>query len=205
MTEPVPTREKRRGILVFEGTEGGAGVLGRLVAEGPMLSRVARAALDVMHYADIDKAIEANDPALLKTDSEADCVKGCYRCLLSYYNQTDQEFIDRNDSVVLRILLRLARSTVTPDQQPHESETSDPWSGAFKQWGLPTPTGTPLVVDGVSLRFVWPQHRVAADTQPINDGIRGAADALGYVVVALPNTPLEAPPAELTKLLKGDS
>ena len=32
-TEPVPSRDKRRGILAFEATEGGAGVLGRLTSD----------------------------------------------------------------------------------------------------------------------------------------------------------------------------
>jgi Lhr-like helicase len=205
MTEPVPTREKRRAILVFEATEGGAGVLGRLVTEAPMLSRVARAALEVMHYIDIDEAVAANDTSLLKTDPAADCVKGCYRCLLSYYNQPDHELIDRNDAAVLKILLRLTRSSVVLDKQSDQSEAADPWFEAFKQWGLPTPTGTPLVVDGVSLRFVWPQHRVAADTRPVDAQIRTAADALGYAVVGLPNTPAETTPPELAKLFESAS
>jgi len=46
LTEPVPTRDKRRAILAFESTEGGAGVLGRLTSEPQALARVARAALE---------------------------------------------------------------------------------------------------------------------------------------------------------------
>src|SRR5262249_40973434 len=49
-TEPVPTRENRRGILTFEATEGGAGVLGRLTTDPKALATVARAALELMHY-----------------------------------------------------------------------------------------------------------------------------------------------------------
>ena len=65
-TEPVPSRENRRGILAFEATEGGAGVLGRLTSDAAARSRsVARAALDLMHYRDLDAAIAAADPALL--------------------------------------------------------------------------------------------------------------------------------------------
>jgi hypothetical protein len=29
------------------------------------------------------------------------------------------------------------------DKQPVQFEAADPWFEAFKQWGLPTPTGTP--------------------------------------------------------------
>ena len=67
-----------------------------------------------MHYRNLDAAIAAADPALLENDPEAQCVKGCYRCLLSYYNQPDHELIDRTDDDVRRVLLRLARSDVAP-------------------------------------------------------------------------------------------
>ena len=86
LTEPVPTRDRRKAILAFEATEGGAGVLGRLTSEPAILAQIARAALELMHYGDIDKAIAACDPTLLAEDDGAECVKGCYRCLLSYYN-----------------------------------------------------------------------------------------------------------------------
>jgi len=114
LTEPVPSRESRRAILAYEATEGGAGVLGRLTTEPEVLARVARTALDLMHYRNLDAAIAAADPALLENDPEAQCVKGCYRCLLSYYNQPDHEHIDRTDGDVLRTLLRLARSDAAP-------------------------------------------------------------------------------------------
>jgi hypothetical protein len=82
-TEPVPSREKRNAILVYEATEGGAGVLTRVLQEPNKLGEVARAALDLMHFQNLDAAIEAQDPALLRSDPDARCVKGCYRCLLS--------------------------------------------------------------------------------------------------------------------------
>jgi hypothetical protein len=92
-TEPVPSRESRRGILAFEATEGGAGVLGRLTTDAAALANVARTALELMHYRDLDAAISAADPALLVAEDDARCVKGCYRCLLSYFNQPDHEQI----------------------------------------------------------------------------------------------------------------
>ena len=66
LTEPVPSRESRRAILAYEATEGGAGVLGRLTTEPQALARVARTALDLMHYRNLDAAIAAADPALLE-------------------------------------------------------------------------------------------------------------------------------------------
>lgn len=41
LTEPVPSRDKRNGILLFEATEGGAGVLGRLTSDPDALLNVA--------------------------------------------------------------------------------------------------------------------------------------------------------------------
>ena len=104
LTEPVPSRDSRRAILVYEATEGGAGVLGRLTTEAQALARVARTALELMHYRNVDAATAAADAALLEDDPEAQCVKGCYRCLLSYYNQPDHELIDRTADDVRRTL-----------------------------------------------------------------------------------------------------
>src|SRR5262249_57167174 len=129
-TEPVPSRENRRGILAFEATEGGAGVLGRLTSDAGALASVATAALDLMHYRDLDAAIAAADPALLIAREEAHCVKGCYRCLLSYFNQPDHEQIDRTDDIVQRLLLRLARSQVARIERTAGSEPQSDWHAA---------------------------------------------------------------------------
>ena len=67
-----------------------------------------------MHFENLDLAIAAADPSNLTEDPSAQCVKGCYRCLLSYYNQPDHELIDRTDPELLEILLRLARAEVDP-------------------------------------------------------------------------------------------
>jgi hypothetical protein len=201
LTEPVPSRDKRRAILAYEATEGGAGVLGRLTNDPRALARVARAALELMHFRDIDAAVAAGDPGLLKADDKADCVKACYRCLLSYYNQPDQEFIDRTDPAVLGVLLRLARSEVNPAKPPLIGTQSDAWLGAFKKWGLPAPHGEALAIENREIRFVWRDHRVAADIGEIPDEVTAAADAIGFAIVSLPAEPTEGPPADLVELL----
>jgi len=43
-------------------------------------------------------------------DQDPECEAGCYRCLLSYYNQPDHELIDRRDPAVLRLLCRLTEA-----------------------------------------------------------------------------------------------
>ncbi|WGS23994.1 DUF1998 domain-containing protein [Bradyrhizobium sp. ISRA463] len=205
-TEPVPSRENRRGILAFEATEGGAGVLGRLTSDRDALAKVARAALDLMHYRRIPRAIEATDPSLLEEVDNANCVKGCYRCLLSYYNQPDHELIDRTDKDVLSVVLKIAASEVAIAPWAATSDAAAgagnaEWRAAFNRWGLPTPDGPPLTVDGITLPLTWPAHLAAASIGPIDDKTRMAAEQLGYAVATLPAEPGEQPPAELVALL----
>ena len=49
LVEPLPDREHRTGLLFYESTEGGAGVLTRLVHEPRALGRVAYEALRMLH------------------------------------------------------------------------------------------------------------------------------------------------------------
>jgi len=77
-------------ILLWEAAEGGLGVLRRLVDEPDAMGRVARRALDILHF-DPDTGEDLKPPE--KSD---DCVKACYDCLLSYYNQLEHEHLDRH-------------------------------------------------------------------------------------------------------------
>jgi hypothetical protein len=201
LTEPVPSRDKRCAILAFEATEGGAGVLGRLSSEPWALSQVARAALELMHYQNIDNAVAAGDPSLLMPDPSADCVQACYRCLLSYYNQPDHEFIDRTNEATLQILLRLAHCEVVPQKSRIESGSDNPWLNAFKTWGLPSPDGKTMTIEQRELRFVWPSYRVAADIGPFPNEVTDAADAIGFAIIGLAKEPTETPPSDLAELL----
>ena len=74
---PCPTATSRGRMLLTEAAEGGAGVLRRLVDEPDALARVARQALEIIHYdpdtgADLDHAAGATER----------CERGCYDCLL---------------------------------------------------------------------------------------------------------------------------
>ena len=201
LTEPLPTRESRRVILAYEASEGGAGVLGRLTGESHALARVARIALELMHYGNIDAAVAAADPSQLADDPAAGCVKGCYRCLLSYYNQPDHELIDRTDEHARRVLLRLARGAVSPVARPQGATADAAWIAAFRNWHCPMPDGDPTALDGAAFRFLWRGHRVAAATGTVEAAVRDAAEAQGYVVVVLPAVPGDAPPPDLAIVL----
>ena len=105
--EPLPERDKRAAVLFYEAAEGGAGVLTRLASDPEAIKQVARKALEVCHYA--SQSGGPLDAAGLE-NREKDCEAGCYRCLLSYYNQPDHERIDRRNEDMLDLLCRLARS-----------------------------------------------------------------------------------------------
>jgi Domain of unknown function (DUF1998) len=201
LTEPVPSRDRRRAILLFEATEGGAGVLGRLAADPLALAQVARAALELMHYRDIDAAAAAASVGDLVEAPDARCVVGCYRCLLSYYNQPDHELIDRRDRDAKMILLRLARCQVAAKERPVAVQANGDWRAALTDWGLPAPDGAPLTVQGTVLPLVWRTRLAAASIGSVDDQTRAAAEALGYAVVVLPEAPGDAAPPHLIELL----
>ena len=167
-------------------------------------AQIARATLELMHYENIDSAITAGDPAALTDNPGAECVKGCYRCLLSYYNQPDHELIDRTDSDARRVLVRLARSKVLPINQAAGVEAGE-WSAAFARWRLPAPDTQPLHVEGISLLLVWRSRLAVASVQPLAPGALAALEALGFAVVTVPANPGVAPPPELVGLLGTDA
>ena len=101
--EPLPERDKRAAVLFYEAAEGGAGVLTRLASDPEAIKQVARKALEVCHYA--SQSGGPLDAAGLE-NQEKDCEAGCYRCLLSYYNQPDHERIDRRNEDMLDLLCR---------------------------------------------------------------------------------------------------
>lgn len=74
-------------IALFETTNGGSGYLRRAAADLP---RIARRAISILNH-------------------EPPCVRACYACLLTYYNQRDHGRIDKR--LVEPLLLELAGST----------------------------------------------------------------------------------------------
>lgn len=100
--EPLPDESNRRLLLIYEAAEGGAGVLRRLIDDPAAVGRVARRALELLHF-DPDTGED-------RSEGEDRCEAACYDCLMSYYNQRDHEHLDR--VTVRDFLLKLATVTV---------------------------------------------------------------------------------------------
>jgi len=118
-SEPLPSPDRRELILVYEASEGGAGVLRQLVEDREALPRVARTALEICHY-DPDNAEDHGGPM---GDKEG-CEAACYDCLMSYTNQQDHERLDR--SLVKDWFFMLSRAVVeeAPGAEPKENHLS---------------------------------------------------------------------------------
>ena len=105
-SEAMPSPRDRREILFYEASEGGAGVLRRLVEDPEAVPALARRALEICHF----------DPDTL-ADRKADkCGKACYECLLDYGNQPDHLLLDRH--AIRDALATLARSETRPAGGP---------------------------------------------------------------------------------------
>lgn len=138
----------------------------------------------------------------LQDTAEGTCVRGCYRCLLSYYNQPDHELIDRTDEEAKRLLLTMARGEVTL-RPNHADVEENSWTATFKAADLPSPDPHAVTFAGHALRFAWRTHFVAADLGPIPADARTEAEAAGWTLVELPDSPTGRVPEALAALLKG--
>ncbi len=105
--EPLPDLDNRSSILFYEAAEGGAGVLTRLASDPDAMKKVACKALEVCHYKSKSDVWSSSNGL---EDKDENCEAGCYRCLLSYYNQPDHPQIDRKDPDMLDLLCRLTRA-----------------------------------------------------------------------------------------------
>ena len=210
LAEPMPTRDLRNGFLLYEATEGGAGVLTRLVGQEESLAAVARRALQIMHVAVGDDSLP-DSPADLSDQPDAACVAACYRCLMSYYNQPDHESLDRRDEDARAMLLRLAGARTLPRRahpQPEEvapdkvdlrgrplEESADlsrpvltvlnekSWREEATRRGIPEPDSNPLAAGERSIRFVWRRHYVAALIDEADSPAVQPLEDLGFEVI----------------------
>ncbi|MFA5468035.1 MAG: DEAD/DEAH box helicase [Sphaerochaetaceae bacterium] len=172
--EPLPSSDNRKRILFYEAVEGGAGVLNRLVEEKKALALVADQALKIMHYKklgatwDVETIVEEQDE-----HGNTFCEAGCYRCLLSYYNQPEHEDIDRRDPDAIKILVALANGSVeqqTMSEGEANSDLQDRFIEFLKARDLPIPdrSNVPLK-SGKTFPFVYSNYRTVIVFGKVND------------------------------------
>ncbi len=103
----------RRRIMLWEASEGGAGVLRRLLEEPHTLARVARTALEVCHF----------DPRTGEDREEGEkCSRACYRCLLTYANQPHHASLNRY--AVRDLLLALSEAEVVLSKEATRAQAA---------------------------------------------------------------------------------
>jgi ATP-dependent helicase YprA (DUF1998 family) len=204
LVEPTPSRAERRALLFYEAAEGGAGALGQMITEKDSLSLVARKALEIMHFEPSSFSTPHSDPSNLVQKAGVDCVAGCYRCVLSYFNQPDHEHIERRDEKMQRMLLRLAFSETTAPEETRKYRAPNtvsiaagsvsspaPSSGLGVDAGeLPPPEPNPLVVAGCEIPLFWRRKRiVAVEEERVTEELRSALDTKGVRLFVIPTSP----------------
>ena len=202
LAEPLPDSRQRQGVLFYEATEGGAGILTRLANDPEALAQVARQALRVMHY---DIPDDGPMPALeeLRDQQDVHCVAGCYRCLLSYYNQPDHELINRRDQDVLRLLWRLTQvhtelqAPSSPPVLPPEPPAMPGWAGQWQTQReqhapeLPLPASAEA---GEQVILHWPDHYTAVALPDTPRELQAAWEDRGYSFIRFPTDTEAWPP-----------
>ncbi|MFH1465603.1 MAG: DEAD/DEAH box helicase [Pseudomonadota bacterium] len=118
--EPLPDAGTRRSLLLFEASEGGAGVLRQLLDDPGALARVARAALARAHF-DPDTLEDRRRPR----DGREDCEAACYDCLMSYYNQRDHLDLDRHLLPGVLGAWRTARAEAAAGATPRDARLEE--------------------------------------------------------------------------------
>ena len=184
--EPLPSQENRTKILLYEAAEGGAGVLRRLVEDPQAISRVARAALDILHF-DPDTGVDKHRAPR----GQEDCEAACYDCLMSYTNQPDHRMLDR--SVVHEVLMQLRDCRVQAAAGPRsrrehlewlskqcDSELERRWLSFMFEHDLALPTSAQALVRECSTRpdFLYADHQtvIYVDGPPHDDARRALRD-----------------------------
>ena len=109
-TEPLPSRDLRHLILLYESAEGGAGVLRRLL-DGDDFVKVCRRALEICHFDPATGEDRGKAPRSKET-----CEAACYDCLMTYGNQPDHQQLDRK--LIRDLLLQFTKAKVATAPAP---------------------------------------------------------------------------------------
>ncbi len=165
----VPDRSKRSQILLYEASEGGAGVLRQLVEDPLAFPSVARLALERLHY-DPDTLLDLRRAPRAREDCEA----ACYDCLLAYTNQPDHQLVDRTLIRDYLAALAGAEMELSPTERPRAEHLGElrrlAQSGLERDWlafvddrGQRLPDRAQVLIEAASTRpdFVYEDARCA--------------------------------------------
>ncbi|MEO8612715.1 MAG: DEAD/DEAH box helicase [Chloroflexota bacterium] len=156
--EPLPDRDNRQILLLYEAAEGGAGVLRQLVDDLSTFALVAREALRICHF-DPDTGEDLRHAPRAREDCEA----ACYDCLLSYGNQREHPILDRQ--VIREVLGMLAGAEVqispgSATRDAHletllslcESDLEREWVLSLHEHGLRLPDSSQVYMEDCQTR-----------------------------------------------------
>jgi Lhr-like helicase len=188
--EALPSKDDRKTILLYEASEGGAGVLSRIAKEPELFRSIARKALEIMHYDyktgyDINTLTAEYEAKINR--KEATCETGCYSCLLSYYNQPDHELIDRRRPGVLRFLIALAecdaweqKETVKPQGKVAE------WLAELDRFSLRRPDEIGFSNGKINADAIYREHcAIVVIGEAMRETLENA-EKIGYSLIEFP-------------------
>jgi very-short-patch-repair endonuclease len=199
--EALPNWAEPKSLLLYESSEGGAGVLRRLFEEPEAFPAVMRQALELCHF-DPD----SGEDLLRSPFAEEDCGQACYDCLMSYGNQKDHPFLDRHGILELILRLRNAEIHISPVEAPREdhlrslknlcdSDLEKEWLDLLDRHGLNLPDKAQTLFEGCRTRvdFLYTAHSTAIFIDgPAHDAPETAAEDrkkrkcledLGYITI----------------------
>lgn len=212
MAEALPHIHERNALLFYEAAEGGAGVLTRLGTDATAWRQVAKTALELMHWQRPDESSAWHQlPTEQWHDTNIECEAGCYRCILSYFNQPDHGNIDRRDPEALRWLAQLTDMTMSlgsggnrqADQleqlkRASGSSLEQAWLAALQRYSLRHPDAAQPYLkefnvrpdfayrDSRALIFVDGPHHEHEDRQLIDQQQTRDLEDAGFLVLRFP-------------------
>ena len=115
--EALPDSKSPNQILIYEASEGGAGVLRRLVEEEGVFRKIIEFALEICHF----DPENGNDLGGSDNRKES-CEAACYDCLLTYSNQMLHQNLDRQS---IRDLLLSLKNCNIENRSGDQGQTSE--------------------------------------------------------------------------------
>jgi very-short-patch-repair endonuclease len=198
--EILPDAINPRQILLFEASEGGAGVLQDVTMREQALAEVARRALELLHFDPSTGQDRGHDQYL-----EERCMAACYDCLMTYSNQTHHELLDRFK--VNHLLLELSGGRVIVPHATGEDHLENlkaqcdsglerDWLEFLAEHHLRLPTHAQKLIpdcfarpdfayaEQMAVVFIDGPHHDGARVKEKDGRVREALDLAGYTVVS---------------------